>query len=50
MGKVVDSEFRVMCTKGGRVVDTSVLPVLIAAHYQACIYAVVEQAADMILS
>ena len=50
MGKVVDSEFRVLGTEGLRVVDASVLPAPIAAHHQACIYAVVEQAADMILS
>jgi len=32
-----------------RVVDASVLPVSIAAHFQVCIYALAEQAADIIL-
>jgi len=49
MGKVVDSELRVYGVKGLRVVDSSVLPVSIAAHYQVCIYALAEQAADLIL-
>jgi choline dehydrogenase-like flavoprotein len=32
-----------------RVVDASVLLVSIAAHFQVCIYALAEQAADIIL-
>ena len=48
MGKVVDSEFRVFNVSGLRIVDASVIPIPIAAHYQALVYAMAEQAADMI--
>jgi choline dehydrogenase-like flavoprotein len=49
MGKVVDSDLRVYGIKDLRVVDASVLPVSIAGHYQVPIYALAEQAADIIL-
>lgn len=49
MGKVVDAECRVMGVQGLRVVDASVLPVSISAHYQVCVYVVAERVADMIL-
>jgi choline dehydrogenase-like flavoprotein len=42
MGKVVDTELRVKGVKNLRVVDASVLPVSIAAHFQVCIYALAE--------
>ncbi|ESZ93963.1 hypothetical protein SBOR_5666 [Sclerotinia borealis F-4128] len=48
MGKVVDSSLCVYGVQGLRVVDASVLPLPIAAHYQACIYALAEQAAEII--
>ena len=49
MGKVVDTELRVIGVKGLRVVDASVVPTPIAAHLQACIYALAEQASDIVL-
>jgi choline dehydrogenase-like flavoprotein len=43
MGSAVDSECRVKGIEGLRVVDASVLPFPIAAHYQAAVYVVAEQ-------
>ena len=48
MGKVVDAECRVYGAEGLRVVDTSIMPISVTAHLQAPMYAVAEQAADMI--
>jgi choline dehydrogenase-like flavoprotein len=43
MGSVVDSECRVIGFEGLRVVDASVFPFPMGAHYQAIVYAVAEQ-------
>ena len=48
MGTVVDSELRVKGIDKLRVVDASVLPLSICAHYQVVTYALAEQAADII--
>jgi choline dehydrogenase-like flavoprotein len=48
MGKVVDSNLCVYGVQGLRVVDASVIPLPIAAHYQACTYALAHQAAEII--
>lgn len=50
MGDVVDSNLKVLGIDGLRVVDASVLPVPIAAHYQVPLYALAEQAAEIILA
>ncbi|KAM5536368.1 hypothetical protein V8D89_009966 [Ganoderma adspersum] len=47
-GGVVDSELRVYGTKGLRVVDLSIVPLIPSAHTQSIVYAVAEQAADII--
>ena len=49
MGKVVDAECKVVGVEGLRVVDASVLPVPIGAHYQVPMYAIAERVAEMIL-
>ena len=50
MGKVVDSELRVKGVSGLRIVDASVIPAPIAAHLQVAVYALANQAVDIILS
>lgn len=50
MGKVVDGELRVKGVERLCIVNASVIPVPIAGHIQNCVYAIAEQAADMILA
>ena len=49
MGKVVDSELRVLGIEGLRVADASIIPIAIGAHTQAATYALAEHAAAIIL-
>ena len=50
MGTVVDAELRLIGVKGLRVVDASVIPTPISSPLQTCVYALGEQAVDLILS
>ncbi|KAL9579653.1 MAG: hypothetical protein Q9212_004980 [Teloschistes hypoglaucus] len=50
MGEVVDGSCKVDGVQGLRVVDASVIPVPLAAHYQAPVFALAEQAADIIIA
>ncbi|KAI1806763.1 putative GMC oxidoreductase [Daldinia bambusicola] len=50
MGKVVDNNLKVKGVKNLRVVDASVFPVVITGHLQVAVYALAEQAAEIIYS
>lgn len=43
MGTVVDSDCKVKGVQGLRVIDSSVIPFPLGAHYQAIVYAMAEQ-------
>ncbi|KAI0071186.1 GMC oxidoreductase [Panus rudis PR-1116 ss-1] len=47
-GGVVDPKLKVYGTSNVRVVDLSILPLIVATHTQATVYAIAEQAADII--
>ena len=47
-GGVVDPQLRVYGARGLRVVDLSVVPIIPTSHTQSVVYAVAEQAADII--
>ena len=49
MGKVVDGSLKVFGVGNLRVADASVIPVPLAAHYQVPVFAIAEQAVDIIL-
>lgn len=49
MGKVVDTDCRVIGVRNLRIVDASILPVSIGAHLQAPLYGIAEMAADIII-
>lgn len=49
MGKVVDTEGKVLGVKGLRVADASIIPIPLGGHPQASLYAMTEQLASIIL-
>lgn len=48
MGKVVDQNLRVKGVSNLRVIDASVIPIVVTGHLQVAIFAMAEQAAAII--
>jgi choline dehydrogenase-like flavoprotein len=48
-GGVVDSKSKVYGTSNLRVVDTSIMPVLILAHLQTAVYGIAEMTASVVI-
>jgi choline dehydrogenase-like flavoprotein len=48
MGTVVDTKLKVKGVNNLYIVDASVIPVPIAAHLQVAVYALAEQAAEIL--
>jgi choline dehydrogenase len=49
MGRVVDSELKVLGIEGLRVVDASVMPSITRGNLNATVIAIAEKAADLLL-